>query len=124
MAIYEIVVAALVVLATVFVIATAVLQVRSPDALTRANLLGPLVCLAFPTLIAAKLIYSWNTTGFSLWELLMAIIAVAGVWIIGSVGSFVMGRVLYGVTVTDKREASTPAVPAVPGNPVTGSEQA
>lgn len=123
MAIYEIVVAALVIVATLFVIATTVLQLRAPDALTRANLLGPLVSLAIPTLLVAKLIYSWSTTGFSAWELAMAILAIAGVWIVGSVGTFVLGRVLYGVTVTDKREASVPAVPAVPGNPVTGSEQ-
>ncbi|WP_066528665.1 Na+/H+ antiporter subunit G [Corynebacterium bouchesdurhonense] len=102
----EIIVAALVVLATVFVVATAILQVRAKEALTRANLLGPLVCLAFPLLILAKLIRSWSTTGFDLGELIFALIAVAGVWIVGSVGSFIMGRALYGVTVVDRRDAS------------------
>lgn len=98
----EWIVALLVVVSTVYVVATVVLQLRAPDALTRANLLGPLVCLAFPTLLLAKLVWSWGHTGFQLGEFLMACIAVAGVWIIGSVGSYVMGRSIYGVTVTDK----------------------
>lgn len=101
----EIVVCVLVVVTTVLVIATAILQIRAKEALTRANLLGPLVCLAFPLLILAKLIHSWSTTGFDLGELILALIAVAGVWIVGSVGSFVMGRSLYGVTVVDLRDA-------------------
>lgn len=106
MTIAEIIVAALVVIATVLVVATAILQLRAKEALTRANLLGPLVCLAFPTLILAKLIRSWSTTGFDLGQLVLALIAIAGVWIVGSVGSFIMGRALYGVTVVDLRDAS------------------
>ena len=106
MTVLEIIVAALVVVSTVYTVATVLLQLRAPDALTRANLLGPLVCLAFPTLVLAKLIYSWGTYGFRLGEFLMAVVAVAGVWIIGSVGSFVMGRSIYGVTVTDKLDTN------------------
>ena len=67
------------------------------------NLLGPLVVIAFPILIIAKLIYSWSTTGFDLNDFIRAIIAIAAVWIVGSVASFIMGRSLYGVTVSDKR---------------------
>lgn len=119
MAIYEIIVAALVIVATIFIIAATLLQLRAPDALTRANLLGPLVTMAFPILVVAKLVYSWSTTGFSAWELALAIIAIAGVWIVGSVGTFVMARVLYGVTVSDKRSAG-----AGVQTPVNGSEQA
>lgn len=104
MTIIEIIVAALVIVATLLVVATALLQLRAPDALTRANLLGPTVCLAFPLLVVAKLIWSWSTTGFDLNDFLRAIIAIVGVWIVGSVGSFIMGRTLYGVTVSDKRD--------------------
>ena len=103
MAVYEIAVAALVILATICVIAATILQLRAPDAITRVNLLGPLVVIAFPLLIVAKLIYSWSTTGFDLNDFIRAIIAIAAVWIVGSVASFVMGRSLYGVTVSDKR---------------------
>jgi len=102
MTVWEIVVAALAVVATLFTVAATVLQLRAPDALTRANLLGPLVCVAFPILILAKLIYSWSTTGFDLNDLVRAVLAVAGVWIVASVTTFVMGRSIYGVTVVDK----------------------
>lgn len=101
----EIVVAALVIIATIFVMAATTLQIRARDALTRVNLLGPLVCLAFPTLIVAKLIWSWANSGFRLGQFLMAIIAITGVWIVGSVASFVMGRAVYGVRVVDPRAA-------------------
>lgn len=106
MTIAEIVVAALVVLATICVIATVLLQLRAPDALTRVNLLGPLVVIAFPIMIVAKLIYSWSATGFDLHDFIRAVIAVAGVWIAGSVASYIMGRSIYGVTVSDKRPAA------------------
>ena len=99
----EIIVAVLVVLATICVVATTILQLRAPDALTRVNLLGTLVVIAFPILIVAKLIRSWTTTGFDLNDFIRAIIAVLAVWIVGSVASFIMGRSLYGVTVSDKK---------------------
>lgn len=102
MTIAEIIVAVLVVLATICVVATTILQLRAPDALTRVNVLGPLVVIAFPILIVAKLIHSWTTTGFDLNDFLRAVLAIAAVWIVGSVASFVMGRSLYGVTVSDK----------------------
>lgn len=103
MTIAEIIVAVLVVLATICVVATTILQLRAPDALTRVNLLGPLVVVAFPLLIVAKLIYSWTTTGFDLNDFIRAILAMFAVWIVGSVASFIMGRSLYGVTVSDKK---------------------
>ena len=103
MTIAEIIVTVLVVLATICIVATTILQLRAPDALTRVNLLGPLVVIAFPILIVAKLIRSWTTTGFDLNDFIRAIIAVLAVWIVGSVASFIMGRSLYGVTVSDKK---------------------
>ena len=108
MTIAEIIVTALVVLATICVVATTILQLRAPDALTRVNLLGTLVVIAFPILIVAKLIRSWTTTGFDLNDFIRAIIAVLAVWIVGSVASFIMGRSIYGVTVSDKKPLAEP----------------
>ncbi|MHA2787847.1 Na+/H+ antiporter subunit G [Corynebacterium sp. S7] len=102
MTIAEIVVAVLVIISTIMVVATAILQWRAPDALTRVNLLGPLTCVAFPLLVVAKLIRDWSSTGFEFHLFWRAIVAILGVWIIASVGSFVMGRSIYGVTVVDK----------------------
>lgn len=108
MTIAEIIVTFLVVLATICMVATTILQLRAPDALTRVNLLGPLVVIAFPILIVAKLIRSWTTTGFDLNDFIRAIIAVLAVWIVGSVASFIMGRSIYGVTVSDKTPLAQP----------------
>ena len=101
MSIPEIVVAVIVILATIMVAGTAVAQWRAPNALTQANVIGPTVGVAFPLVIIAKLIDDWSTQGFDLNDFLRAVLAIAAVWIIGSVGSFYMGRAIYGVTVTD-----------------------
>ncbi len=105
MSIPEIIVAAIVVLATVMVVGTAFAQWRAPNALTRANVLGPTIGVAFPLVILAKLIDDWSTQGFDLNDFLRAVIAIAAVWIIGSVASFYMGRAIYGVTVSDPDES-------------------
>ncbi|AIT60116.1 Na+/H+ antiporter subunit G [Corynebacterium doosanense] len=102
MTIVEIIVAALVVLAAFMTAATAIAQWRAPDALTRVNLMGPLVCVAFPVLLVAKLIWDWSTEGFDPANLLRALIAIAGVWIVASIGSFYLARGIYGVTVVDR----------------------
>lgn len=105
MSIIEIVVSALVILATVMVVATAVAMWRAPDALTRANLIGPVVGVAVPLLLVSKLIIDWSTTGFDLNNFIRAVLAIAGVWIVGAVGSYYIGRSIYGVTVVDKKHA-------------------
>ena len=105
MAIYEIVAAVLIVIATFLVVATAVSVWRAPDALTRVNLLGPTIGLAVPLLLLAKIIVEYGAEGFSFGPLWRIIVACLGVWIIGSVGSFYMGRSIYGVTVTDVKHA-------------------
>lgn len=105
MTIAEIIAAVLVIAATVMVVATAVALWRAPDALTRVNLLGPTVGVAVPLLLVAKLIIDWSTTGFDFWNLVKVLLTLFGVWIIGSVGSFYMGRSIYGVTVTDVKFA-------------------
>ncbi|WP_255995916.1 MULTISPECIES: Na+/H+ antiporter subunit G [unclassified Corynebacterium] len=99
--IWQIIVLLFVFVAVFMTVATVVLQLRAPNALTRANLMGPLVGVAFPALIIAMLIHEWSTEGFDLNNFLRAIIAILGVWIVASVGSFIIGRSIYGVTVTD-----------------------
>lgn len=106
MTIWEIITAALVIIATVYTVATTLLQLRAPDALTRANLLGPLVCVAFPLIVLAKLIRSWSTAGFDLNDFLRAVVAIAAVWIVASGVTFVLGRSIYGVTVSDQAAAA------------------
>lgn len=106
MSVAEIVVSVLVVLATVMVVATAVAMWRAPDALTRVNLLGPVVGVGFPLLMVSKLVIDWSTTGFDANNFVRALLAIAGVWIVASVGSYYMGRSLYGVTVVDVQHES------------------
>lgn len=105
MTIAEIIASILLVVATILVIATAIALWRAPDALTRVNLLGPTVGLAVPLLLVAKVVVDFAENGFSLWSLIKVMIACFGVWIIASVGSFYMGRSIYGVTVTDVKYA-------------------
>lgn len=105
MSIAEIIASVLLIFATILVVATVVSLWRAPDALTRANLLGPTVGLAVPLIIMAKLVVDFGRDGFSLWLLIQALIACFGVWIIGSVGSYYLGRSIYGVTVTDVKHA-------------------
>lgn len=105
MTIAEIIVSVVVILATVMVVATAVAMWRAPDALTRANLIGPVVGVAVPLLLVGKLIIDWSTTGFDPNNVIRAILAIAGVWIVGAVGSYYIGRSIYGVTVVDIKHA-------------------
>ncbi|RNE49032.1 Na+/H+ antiporter subunit G [Corynebacterium alimapuense] len=103
MTIAEIIVSVLVIVATIMVVTTAVAMWRAPDALTRANLIGPVVGVAFPLLLVSKLIIDISTTGFDLNDFIRAVIAIAGVWIVGAVGSYYLGRSIYGVTVVDRK---------------------
>ena len=109
MTITEIIVSVLVVLATVMVVATAVAMWRAPDALTRVNLMGPVVGVGVPLLLVGKLIMDWSTTGFDLNNFIRAIVAIAGVWVVASVGSYYLGRSIYGVTVVDRKTESEQA---------------
>lgn len=98
MSLAEYVISALVLFATFLIVATTVALWRAPGALTRVNLLGPTVSLAVPLLIVANLVRDWTTTGFDSHNAVRALLTVAGLWIIGSVGSFYIGRSIHGVT--------------------------
>ncbi len=101
----EIIASVLIVVAAGLVIATVTSLWRAPDALTRVNLLGPTVGLAVPLLLVAKFVVDLGTTGYSWWQLVQVIVSCFGVWIIAAIGSFYMGRAIYGVTVTDVKFA-------------------
>ncbi|MDO5670799.1 MAG: Na+/H+ antiporter subunit G [Corynebacterium sp.] len=105
MSVAEIIVSILVIVATLMVVTTSVAMWRAPDALTRVNLLGPVIGVGFPLLIVSKLIIDWTSTGFDLNNLIRAVLAIAGVWIVASVGSYYIGRSIYGVTVVDVKHA-------------------
>ena len=101
MSIIEIWVSILAIAATLLVVATLINLWRAPDALTRANLMGPIIGMGIPFLVVAKLSYDWATVGFDWHNLVKALLTIFGLWVIVSVGSFYMGRAIYGVTVTD-----------------------
>ena len=105
MSVAEIIVSVLVVVATLMVVTTSVAMWRAPDALTRVNLLGPVIGVGFPLLMVSKLIIDWFSTGFDLNNFVRAVLAIAGVWIYASFGSNYIGRSIYGVTVVDKKHA-------------------
>ncbi|MDO5668474.1 MAG: Na+/H+ antiporter subunit G [Corynebacterium sp.] len=105
MSVAEIIVSILAITATLMVVTTSVAMWRAPDALTRVNLLGPVIGVGFPLLLMSKLILDWSTTGFDLNNFIRALLAIAGVWIVASVGSYYMGRSIYGVTVVDEKHA-------------------
>ena len=105
MSVAEIIVSVLVILATLMVVTTSVAMWRAPDALTRVNLLGPVIGVGFPLLMVSKLIIDWSSAGFDLNNFVRAVLAIAGVWIVASVGSYYIGRSIYGVTVVDKKHA-------------------
>ncbi|SQG63834.1 hypothetical membrane protein [Corynebacterium renale] len=97
----QIVISILVIVAALLVVATAVALWRAPDALTRVNVLGPTVSLAVPLLILAVVLNDVTSGGLRPNEWIRAVLAVCGVWFIGAIGSFYIGRSIYGVTVRD-----------------------
>ncbi|WKD58550.1 Na+/H+ antiporter subunit G [Corynebacterium caspium] len=105
MTIPEIIISVLVLLATFFIVATTVALWRVPSALTRVNVLGGITCIALPLLIIALMIHDGTSGDLSPNHWIRAIIAILGLWFIGAVGSFAMGRAIYGVTVVDPGSA-------------------
>lgn len=102
---YEWVATAGIAVALLFILATTVALYRAPDALTRANLLGPTIGIAIPVLLVSLFIVDTARDGFSPGALIRVLLSCFGAWIIASVGSFYMGRSLYGVAVTDVKHA-------------------
>ncbi|GAA4798630.1 Na+/H+ antiporter subunit G [Corynebacterium canis] len=105
MSIAEVFVALIAVFATVLIALTTVAMWRAPDALTRANLMGPTTGVAIPLILIAHLLNDWATVGFDPNNLVRAIFAIIGMLVVASVSSFYMGRAVYGVGVEDKQAA-------------------
>lgn len=85
----------LAVLGAVFLFTSARAMYLAPDALSQINMLGPGVGVGLPLLIAADLVYTWDTTGFSPGSLIRAVIAITGLLVVQAMGSFAMGRALH-----------------------------
>ena len=81
----------------VFILVSAVAMYLAPDALSQVNMLGPALGVGVPLLIISHLVYSWATVGFVAGEFLRAVVAVAALLVVQSVGSYVMGRALHAV---------------------------
>lgn len=105
MTISEIIIAIIAVFSTALVALTALAMWRAPDALTRANIMGPTTVVAIPLIIIANLIHDWTNTGFDPNNLIRAILSIAGMLVVASVSSFYLGRAIYGVGVEDKQVA-------------------
>lgn len=75
----------------VFILVSAVAMYLAPDALSQVNMLGPAMGVGVPLLIISHLVYSWATVGFVAGEFLRAVVAVAALLVVQSVGSYVMG---------------------------------
>lgn len=90
--------AVLCIIAACFFLVAALLGVRNaPDALTRANSLGTMTSIAVPLLLVASLLHDAALGNFSVKNLIVAILAILGVWTVTAVAGFVMGRSLYEV---------------------------
>lgn len=107
MTIPEIIISITVIIAGLFSLGTALALWRAPDPLTRANLVGPTVGVVIPLLIMCLMLREWTTTGFDPNNFIRGCLAITGVWVVASVGSFYLGRAIYGVTVVDNRNRET-----------------
>lgn len=103
MTIIEAIVSVLVLFSAVMTLVTAIALWRAPDALTRANLLGPTTGVGIPLIIFAALLRSWEVDGFDANSLVRAVLAIVGMLVVASVSSLYMGRAIFGVTVADPR---------------------
>ena len=97
MTVVEIIISLILLFAASMTLVTAAALWRSPDALTRANLLGPTIGVALPLIIAAHLLYDWSTTGFVATDLVRACVAITGLLAIASLSTFYVGRSIFAI---------------------------
>ncbi|WKD62221.1 putative monovalent cation/H+ antiporter subunit G [Corynebacterium ciconiae DSM 44920] len=102
MPISDIIVGALVLLASFLAMVTVRSIWEAKDALTRVNLLSPLTGVALPLLIIANLVHDFSTKGIDPNNLVRAIISIAFLLAVVSVSSFYLARAIYGVSVDDR----------------------
>ncbi|MBN9643756.1 Na+/H+ antiporter subunit G [Corynebacterium mendelii] len=97
MTIWEIVISVGLVFAALMMLTTAVAVWRAPNALTRANILGPTIAVGLPVLVAMKLLRDWTTTGFVINDFIRAIIAITSLFVVTSIASYYIGRSVHGI---------------------------
>ncbi|WBT09020.1 Na+/H+ antiporter subunit G [Corynebacterium sp. SCR221107] len=103
--IFDLIAGILVIIAGLLMVITAVALWRAPDALTRANLLGPTTGIAMPLIVVAKLVHDAGLGDLSLGTVIRALLAIAAFLVVLAVGSFVMGRSLLGLAL-EQEESS------------------
>ncbi|MEJ8860434.1 Na+/H+ antiporter subunit G [Corynebacterium pseudotuberculosis] len=94
---YDLTASTLILIASFLIITTLIALLRAPDALTRANLMGTATSIALPLILIASLINDIGNGTFWWGNLIRVIITIAGLLIVLAIGSFLMGRALYGV---------------------------
>ena len=91
----SVLIGALCVLGAASVLTAAVAMLRERDAYARINVLGLATSLGLPLLVAAAWLQRTATTGFDLVDLLKALVTVAALWGVSSVGSMTLARAAY-----------------------------
>ncbi|MBG9310146.1 putative monovalent cation/H+ antiporter subunit G [Corynebacterium diphtheriae subsp. lausannense] len=92
---YESIASVLIIIAGLLFVVSATALWHAPDALTRANLLGPTTSVALPLIVVATLLHDIGAGSFEINHLVRAIVAIVALWVVLAVASFVMGRALH-----------------------------
>ncbi|MEZ2121841.1 MULTISPECIES: Na+/H+ antiporter subunit G [unclassified Corynebacterium] len=95
MTVIEIIISLTLLFAASMTLVTAAALWRSPDALSRANLLGPTIGVAIPLILAAHLLHDFSTAGFSAADLVRACIAITALLVISNISTYYLGRSIY-----------------------------
>ncbi|AEX71244.1 Na+/H+ antiporter subunit G [Corynebacterium diphtheriae] len=95
---YDSIASVLIIIAGLLFVVSATALWHAPDALTRANLLGPATSVALPLIVIATLLHDIGAGSFEINHLVRAIVAIVALWVVLAVASFVMGRALHEVS--------------------------
>ena len=95
MTVVEIIISLTLLFAASMTLVTAAALWRSPDALSRANLLGPTIGVAIPLILAAHLLHDFTTVGFSAADLLRACVAITTLLVVSNISTYYLGRSIY-----------------------------
>ncbi|CAB0486500.1 Na+/H+ antiporter subunit G [Corynebacterium diphtheriae] len=95
---YDSIASVLIIIAGLLFVVSATALWHAPDALTRANLLGPATSVALPLIVIATLVHDIGAGSFEINHLVRAIVAIVALWVVLAVASFVMGRALHEVS--------------------------
>ncbi|OIS01637.1 Na+/H+ antiporter subunit G [Corynebacterium diphtheriae] len=95
---YDSIASVLIIIAGLLFVVSATALWHAPDALTRANLLGPATSVALPLIVIATLLHDIGAGSFEINHLVRAIVTIVALWVVLAVASFVMGRALHEVS--------------------------